>query len=78
MEKMLKRNLILILFSPQTMPAMTALDKNGLTVLMTPRKGNNGCLTIVMTATNSSLNTLDQFLFQVRREKWSFKRYLCL
>lgn len=46
------------------MPSMTALDKNGLTVVMSPRKGN-GCLHIVMTATNNSLNTLDQFLFQV-------------
>lgn len=50
------------------MPAMTALDKNGLTVIMTPRKGN-GCLNIVMTASNSSLNTLDQFLFQVFRTR---------
>lgn len=44
---------------------MTALDKNGLTVIMSPRKGN-GCLNIVMTASNNSLNSLDQFLFQVR------------
>lgn len=50
----------------QAMPAMTALDKNGLTVIMTPRKGN-GCLNIVMTASNNSLNTLDQFMFQVIR-----------
>lgn len=52
----------------QAMPAMTALDKNGLTVIMTPRKGN-GCLNIVMTASNNSLNTLDQFLFQVLRTR---------
>lgn len=43
---------------------MTALDKNGLTVIMSPSKGS-GCLNIVMTASNKSLNTLDQFLFQV-------------
>lgn len=52
----------------QEMPSMTALDKAGLTVVMSPRKAN-GCLTIVMTASNNSLNTLDQFLFQVKRSR---------
>lgn len=56
------------MFLSQQMPAMTALDKNGLTVVMSPRKGN-GCLNIVMTASNNSLNMLDQFLFQVRRKR---------
>lgn len=54
------------IFIFQLMLSMTALDKNGLTVVMSPRKAN-GCLTIVMTASNNSLNALDQFLFQVKR-----------
>lgn len=46
---------------------LTALDKNGLNVILVPQKntgGNNGCLRVIMTATNNSLNTLEQYLFQ--------------
>ncbi|XP_063707447.1 AP-1 complex subunit gamma-1 isoform X3 [Culicoides brevitarsis] len=47
-----------------TLPKITAFNKNGILVDLLPRKGAD-CLTIVMTATNSSLNTLEQYLFQV-------------
>lgn len=47
---------------------LTALDKNGLNVTLVPSKNgdgaNDGCLRIVMLATNNSLNTLEQYLFQ--------------
>lgn len=48
---------------------LTALDKNGLNVILVPQKnvgdsGNNGCLRVIMSATNNSINTLDQYLFQ--------------
>uniref|UniRef100_A0A336M762 AP-1 complex subunit gamma n=1 Tax=Culicoides sonorensis TaxID=179676 RepID=A0A336M762_CULSO len=48
----------------KTLPKITAFNKNGIVVDLLPRKGSE-CLTIVMTATNSSLNTLEQYLFQV-------------
>lgn len=44
-------------------PKVTALDKNGILVQLVPTKGS-GCLQIFMTTTNSSLNTIEQFLFQ--------------
>lgn len=48
---------------------ITALDKNGLNVTLVPNKitgdgTNSGCVRIVMMATNNSLNTLEQYLFQ--------------
>lgn len=48
---------------------LTALDKNGLNVILVPQKNNgiavtSGCLRVIMTATNNSLNTLEQYLFQ--------------
>ncbi|GAB0093250.1 AP-1 complex subunit gamma [Sergentomyia squamirostris] len=49
--------------SQSTIPKMTALEKNGLSVVLAPRK-TSGCLHVIMTATNTSLNTLEQFLFQ--------------
>ncbi|XP_055712406.1 AP-1 complex subunit gamma-1 isoform X4 [Phlebotomus papatasi] len=49
--------------SQSTTPKLTALEKNGLSVVLQPRKAS-GCLHVIMTATNSSLNTLEQFLFQ--------------
>lgn len=42
---------------------LTALDKNGISVVLVPQKVG-GCLQVSMTATNSSLTQLDQFLFQ--------------
>lgn len=42
---------------------LTALDKNGISVVLVPQK-ISGCLQVLMTATNSSLTTLEQFLFQ--------------
>lgn len=44
-------------------PKLTALDKNGVFVQLSPQRGN-GCLQVIMTATNNSLNNLEQFLFQ--------------
>lgn len=42
---------------------LTALDKNGINVILVPQK-SSGCLQVMMTATNSSLSTVEQFLFQ--------------
>ncbi|XP_059618956.1 AP-1 complex subunit gamma-1 isoform X2 [Phlebotomus argentipes] len=42
---------------------LTALEKNGLSVVLAPRNAS-GCLHVIMTATNTSLNTMEQFLFQ--------------
>lgn len=44
-------------------PQITALEKNGILVQLVPSKGN-GCLQIFMTTTNSSLSSIEQFLFQ--------------
>lgn len=46
-------------------PMLTALDKNGILVQLAAVKASNGSLQIVMTATNNSTDTLDQYLFQV-------------
>lgn len=47
---------------------LTALDKNGLNVILVPQKNvggdGNGCLRVIMSATNNSINTLEQYLFQ--------------
>lgn len=43
---------------------LTALDKNGLSIILVPQKMAGGCLQVLMTATNSSLQTIEQFLFQ--------------
>lgn len=47
---------------------LTALDKNGLNVILVPQKNvsgdGNGCLRVIMSATNNSKNTLEQYLFQ--------------
>lgn len=44
---------------------ITALDKNGLNITLVPKKSvGDGCLQVVMQATNNSLNTLEQYLFQ--------------
>lgn len=44
---------------------LTALDKNGILVQLAAVKVDNGSLQIVMTATNNSMDTLEQYLFQV-------------
>ena len=55
--------------TPQTIPTtltavkLTALDKNGINVILVPQK-IAGCLQVLMTATNNSLATVEQFLFQ--------------
>lgn len=51
-------------FITQTNVKLTALDKNGLSVILVPQKIAGGCLQVHMTATNSSLQTIEQFLFQ--------------
>lgn len=48
---------------------LTALDKNGLNVILVPQKNvgdglSGSCLRVIMSATNNSLNTLEQYLFQ--------------
>lgn len=44
---------------------ITALDKNGLNITLVPKKSvGDGCLQVIMLATNNSLNTLEQYLFQ--------------
>lgn len=47
---------------------LTALDKNGLNVILVPQKNVGGdgsrCLRVIMSATNNSINTLEQYLFQ--------------
>lgn len=49
---------------------LTALDKNGLNVILVPQKNvgdaitGNKCLRVIMSATNNSTNTLEQYLFQ--------------
>lgn len=42
---------------------LTALDKNGINVILVPQR-TSGCLQVMMTATNNSLTTVEQFLFQ--------------
>ncbi|XP_055845122.1 AP-1 complex subunit gamma-1 isoform X6 [Episyrphus balteatus] len=44
-------------------PKLTALDKNGILVQLVPVKGSD-CMQIFMTTTNSSLSTIEQYLFQ--------------
>lgn len=51
-------------FINQTNLKLTALDKNGLSIILVPQKIVGGCLQVLMTATNSSLQTIEQFLFQ--------------
>lgn len=46
-----------------TGPPMTALDKNGVTVMLVSQK-SSGCLQVMMTASNASGQPVDQFLFQ--------------
>lgn len=47
---------------------LLALDKNGLHVVLVPQPSpigdNNRCLRVIMTATNNSLGTMEQYLFQ--------------
>lgn len=47
---------------------LLALDKNGLNVILVPQPSpmgdNNRCLRVIMTATNNSLSTMEQYLFQ--------------
>lgn len=43
---------------------LIALDKNGLSIILVPQKIAGGCLQVLMTATNNSLQTIEQFLFQ--------------
>lgn len=47
---------------------LLALDNNGLHVALVPQPSpagdNNRCLRVIMTATNNSLNTMEQYLFQ--------------
>lgn len=47
---------------------LLALDKNGLHVVLVPQPSpigdNNRCLRVIMTATNNSLSTMEQYLFQ--------------
>lgn len=51
---------------------LTALDKNGILVQLAAVKVDNGSLQIVMTATNNSMDTLEQYLFQVCSLEFSF------
>lgn len=48
--------------------SLVALDKNGLHVVLVPQTSgtgdNNRCLRVLMTATNNSLTTMEQYLFQ--------------
>lgn len=48
--------------------SLIALDKNGLHVVLVPQTSgtadNNRCLRVLMTATNNSLTTMEQYLFQ--------------
>jgi hypothetical protein len=60
------------------MPKMVALDKNGVLVELLPKKGP-GYLQILMVAKNNTLETLEQYLFQVSclgRFKYIFK-FVC-
>lgn len=47
---------------------LLALDNNGLHVVLVPQPSsmgdNNRCLRVIMTATNNSLSTMEQYLFQ--------------
>lgn len=47
---------------------LLALDNNGLHVILVPQSSsmgdNNRCLRVIMTATNNSLSTMEQYLFQ--------------
>ncbi|KRF93931.1 AP-1 complex subunit gamma-1 isoform X3 [Drosophila mojavensis] len=56
---------------PPKDPKLTALDKNGLLVQLVPVPGSD-CMKIFMTTTNSSDNTLEQYLLQAAVQK-SFK-----
>ncbi|XP_023176490.1 AP-1 complex subunit gamma-1 isoform X2 [Drosophila hydei] len=56
---------------PPQGPKLTALDKNGLLVQLVPVPGSD-CMKIFMTTTNSSDNTLEQYLLQAAVQK-SFK-----
>lgn len=49
---------------PPQGPKLTALDKNGLLVQLVPVRGSD-CMKIFMTTTNSSDNTLEQYLLKV-------------
>uniref|UniRef100_A0A0K8TMB2 AP-1 complex subunit gamma n=1 Tax=Tabanus bromius TaxID=304241 RepID=A0A0K8TMB2_TABBR len=44
-------------------PKITAWDKNGILIHLTPAKGS-GCLQVFMSTTNNTLSTIEQFLFQ--------------
>lgn len=46
------------------LPKMIAFDKNGILVELQPKKGSDA-LHVLMTATNSSMSTLEQYVFQV-------------
>ncbi|XP_030567341.1 AP-1 complex subunit gamma-1 isoform X2 [Drosophila novamexicana] len=56
---------------PPQGPKLTALDKNGLLVQLVPVPGSD-CMKIFMTTTNSSDNTLEQYVLQAAVQK-SFK-----
>jgi hypothetical protein len=63
----LKKEVILfnlLIFQMPSMPKMVALDKNGVLVELLPKKGP-GYLQILMVAKNNTLETLEQYLFQV-------------
>ncbi|XP_034489822.1 AP-1 complex subunit gamma-1 isoform X4 [Drosophila innubila] len=53
---------------PPQGPKLTALDKNGLLVQLVPVKGSD-CMKIFMTTTNSSDNTLEQYLLKAAVQK---------
>ncbi|XP_034097834.1 AP-1 complex subunit gamma-1 isoform X1 [Drosophila albomicans] len=53
---------------PPQGPKLTALDKNGLLVQLVPLRGSD-CMKIFMTTTNSSDNTLEQYLLKAAVQK---------
>lgn len=59
------------LLQPPQGPKLTALDKNGLLVQLVPVKGSD-CMKIFMTTTNSSDNTLEQYLLKVKLVYYTF------
>lgn len=64
LEDLSLQNISSVTSTTNTLPKLIALDKNGLLVELAPTN-SQGCLQVIMTATNNSLNSVEQFLFQV-------------
>jgi hypothetical protein len=58
------------------MPRLVALDKNGIVVELMPKKGP-GYLQVLMVAKNNTLETLEQYLFQVNPKSQNSYIYIC-